>query len=59
MDITLCKGGKCLLKDKCFRYTAKGNEWQSYMTEIPWDEEDGACDYFMDNRRVITEEEIF
>ncbi len=32
MDITLCLNHKCPLKEKCFRYIAKGGPHQSYAT---------------------------
>jgi hypothetical protein len=50
MDITLCKGGDCPLKEKCFRYTAKSNsEYQSYFVEPPYDKGNKKCDYYERN----------
>ena len=35
-DITKCTGKNCKLKESCFRYTSKANEYrQSYFTEDP------------------------
>ena len=45
MDITKCEGGHCHLKNKCFRYTAKADDYQAYFGDIPI----GAakeCEYF-------------
>jgi hypothetical protein len=36
MDITMCKGDNCPLKDQCFRHTAKPDEYQSYFTVVPF-----------------------
>ncbi len=49
MDITKCKGSigatDCPYKDKCFRYTAKTDEYaQSYFMELPL--KDGKCDHY-------------
>jgi len=46
-DITMCKGDKCPIKEKCYRYTAEPDEWQSYFTESPI--KNGKCDFY-DNR---------
>ena len=47
MDITLCKGLDCPLKETCFRHTAKPNEFrQSYFTNSPYDKENKKCDYY-------------
>ena len=46
-DITMCKGGGCPRKDKCYRYTAKPCEYmQSYFVNTPIDPEDTECKYF-------------
>lgn len=46
MDISMCKGDGCLVKDTCYRFTAKPDEVaQSYFTEVPWDGE--GCKHFM------------
>jgi len=45
-DITLCTGGECPHKEKCYRYKAKPCEYvQSYFDEIPF--KDGKCDEFI------------
>ena len=52
-DITMCKGLECPVKEKCFRFTAKANEYrQSYFVGIPTVEiVDGIekCLYFLPN----------
>jgi hypothetical protein len=36
-DISMCKGGSCLLRLHCHRYTAKAEELgQSYFGEVPY-----------------------
>lgn len=45
-DISLCQGGACLIKETCYRFTAKPDEIaQSYFTGVPWDGE--GCREFM------------
>ena len=44
-DITMCSGEKCPLKQICYRYTAKPNEFrQAYFMEPPVSE--GECEHF-------------
>lgn len=43
-DITMCKGTKCKLKDRCYRYVATPDSWQSWFVKIPY--KNGACDNF-------------
>ena len=44
-DITKCKGTDCPVKEHCYRYTAKANEFrQSYFVEPPI--KDGKCEMF-------------
>ena len=45
-DITKCEGKDCPLKEKCYRFTAKANEYgQSYFTETPYNKETKTCEY--------------
>ncbi len=47
-DLTMCKGGDCIYKDRCYRYTAAPTPHrQSYFAEPPI--KDGECEYFWDN----------
>lgn len=47
-DICKCKGEIgaiiCPYKDKCFRYIAKADEYQTYFLELPL--KDGKCDHY-------------
>lgn len=35
-DITMCFGSGCPLKEQCYRYTAKPDEYQSYFVGLPY-----------------------
>jgi len=43
-DITKCKGLNCPVKEKCYRFTAKADEYQSYFVDAPI--KDGKCDMY-------------
>jgi hypothetical protein len=43
-DITKCNGIGCHLKEKCYRFTAKADEYQSYFLESPI--KNGVCDMY-------------
>ena len=46
MDGTKCEGKGCPLKETCYRFTAKDNEYgQSYFTETPYNKEKENCEY--------------
>lgn len=46
-DITKCSGEKCPLKEKCYRYTAKADEYgQAYFIEVPFDKEKNECEHY-------------
>ena len=34
-DITMCPGTNCPQKEKCYRFTAKPSDYQSYFIEPP------------------------
>lgn len=55
-DITMCDGGRCPVKEQCYRYTAKPTpKWQSYFYEIPYNFEKKECENLWltkTNRRV-------
>jgi hypothetical protein len=58
-DITMCFGGECPVKDKCYRYTAKASDYQSYFGEPPLEIKDGVakCDhYWGDDSQSIREQ---
>jgi hypothetical protein len=43
-DITMCNGGDCPLKEKCYRFKATASAWQSYFVEAPYSMD--GCRYF-------------
>ena len=48
-DISMCFGKGCPLKDNCYRFTAKPNEFrQSYLMEVPF--KDGKCEEFVEDK---------
>jgi hypothetical protein len=52
MDITMCKGTDCPLKENCYRFTAIANEYmQSYFVKPPI--KDGKCEDFWDNLKKV------
>ena len=55
-DISMCSNQFCPLKEKCYRFNAKPNEFrQSYgMFEF----KDGVCDYFWDINPIKKSNEI-
>jgi hypothetical protein len=54
-DITMCSGGECPMKERCYRFTATKNEWrQSFFLGIPI-KEDKTCDHFWDNQSYTRE----
>lgn len=51
-DITMCLGTDCPHKEKCYRYTAKPSEYQSYFMEAPI--KDLKCEmYWGENSQFI------
>jgi hypothetical protein len=52
-DITMCPGVDCIIKNKCYRYTAPPSEYrQSFFTSSPLqiiDENNQKCDHYWDN----------
>lgn len=53
MDITMCKGTNCHLKEQCYRFTANRSMLQSYFATPPI--KNGKCSHFWDNKNKITE----
>ena len=45
-DFTKCADEACPMKEKCYRYTAKASERQSYFATPMWDKEKEDCDYY-------------
>lgn len=49
-DISMCTGVGCPLKETCYRYKAKPNEyWQSFFMKPPF--EKGKCDHYLEIKR--------
>ena len=48
-DITMWKGIECTVKEDCYRYNAKADEYQYYFVEEPYDKENKKCDYYWGN----------
>ena len=47
LDITMCNGNNCNMKESCYRFKAEPDEdIQSYFTESPINKE-GKCDFKM------------
>lgn len=40
-DISMCEGTNCPVKEKCHRFTAKPDEYQSYFADVPGEIKDG------------------
>lgn len=40
----MCPGTNCPHKEKCYRFTAKPDDYQSYFMESPI--KDGKCEYY-------------
>lgn len=50
-DISKCIGEGCSKKDGCYRFTALASEFrQAYAAFNENLNEDGTCDYFLDNK---------
>jgi hypothetical protein len=47
VDIAMCEGGNCPLKESCYRFKATPSPYaQSYFAEIPYDAEEDGCDHY-------------
>ena len=46
-DISMCMGGDCPLKQRCYRFTAEsdGSE-QTYFVTVPWDPTAENCRFY-------------
>ena len=56
-DITMCMGGFCSHKKKCYRYTAHASDmWQSYFTTPPFVNQ--TCEFFQSNDNKISSKKI-
>lgn len=58
-DITMCKGGDCPLKSRCYRYTASTSMYQFYFSTPPFLIDRGKfnCDMFWgDSSQLLFEQ---
>jgi len=49
-DITMCPGTGCPHKEKCYRFTAKPSDYQSYFMTPPIKE--GKCDMYWGENQI-------
>lgn len=53
LPISRCLGGIyepfCPLREKCYRYTASDDKWQSYIAE-EYNMKTKSCEYFWENK---------
>ena len=50
MDITMCKGKGCPIKEKCLRYKGQSYKlYQSYFMESPYHK--GKCEFFIEIKK--------
>ncbi len=57
LDVTMCPGGACPLRQRCFRYRAVPDERQEWFGAVPFDEEAAACALFWDVARLAPTDE--
>lgn len=58
-DISMCPGTNCPLREDCYRYQAKPDKYyQSYFTEVPYDDFHKDCDFYwkMEEKKKSEEE---
>lgn len=46
VDITMCPGGACPLRDGCFRYRAQPDARQDWFGRAPYDDAAKGCEQF-------------
>ena len=51
-DITMCAGGDCPLRQRCYRYRSVPAGRQDYFGAMPYDAARGACDQLWDIARL-------
>ena len=52
VDVTMCHGGTCPLRQRCYRYRAIGEGRQTYFGSLPFDAARGTCDQLWDIARL-------
>lgn len=52
-DISKCDNKDCPIRDKCYRFTAKSGEWQTY-ADFQYDKKLNKCVYFWEEYKLKT-----
>lgn len=47
VDLCKCEGTGCPLKETCYRFTAYDDLYQSYFTDVPYDESKKECERYI------------
>ena len=50
LDISMCKNKKCSKRNRCYRFLAKPNGYQSYFLDL----EEKDCEYFWDIKKQLS-----
>lgn len=51
-DITMCAGIDCPLKNTCYRFLCKPDQyWQSYFADVPYDAQKKECDHYWEYKQ--------
>ncbi len=58
-DITLCGGGTCPIKSKCYRYTAEVFGRQDFFGSLPFDFAKNLCEHFLENTEQVKKQAYF
>lgn len=56
-DLTLCPGGDCPLRSRCYRFRAVAYGRQDSFGAPPWSAATGTCDSFFDVERLMPTED--
>jgi len=46
VDITMCEGKNCPMRENCYRYKARPGKWQSQFNGPNQLKSDGTCDLY-------------
>jgi hypothetical protein len=49
-DITMCKGGDCIIKENCIRFTGIIYGRQDFFGSPPFDKISKKCEHYLDDR---------
>jgi hypothetical protein len=56
MTIQKCSGRECKKAESCLRNTCRSGINQAWFNIPPLDLETGKCEYFIDNKKIIVED---